>query len=221
MLYDFVGRIAVIGGECALAILFIVSICCLAIIGDRIWLFATSWLDTDLFAQKLSPLLRSRNWTSSKQLAEQSAAATAVVVLAGLSQVQHGPEVIQAAMRAAATRERLRLEAYLGLLRALGFTALLVGTLGTVLDIWEFLNTHFTNGSTQSLVNFDAISVLAPLAGGLVTAIPALFVAGVLSTQAQRTMQQVEFISEFVMVQVAIASQSTPEIHKSTSARAA
>jgi biopolymer transport protein ExbB/TolQ len=221
MLYDLVGRIAVIGGECALAILFVVSISCLAIIGDRCWLFATNWLDVDLFAQKLSPLLRMRNWTSAKNLAEQSSAATAKVVLAGLSQAHHGPEVTQSALRAAAARERLRLEAYLGLLRALGFTALLVGSLGTVLDVWEFLNTHFTPGGTQAVVNFDAISVLAPLAAGLVTAIPALFVAGVLGTQAQRTMQQIEFLSEFVMVQVAIASQPTLEIHKGNSALAA
>jgi biopolymer transport protein ExbB/TolQ len=221
MLYDFVGRIAVIGGECALAILFIVSISCLTIIGDRAWLFATSWLDADLFAQKLSPLLRSQNWTGAKQLAEQSAASTAVVVLAGLSQVQHGPEVTQAAMRAATARERLRLEAYLGLLRVLGFTALLVGTLGTVLDIWEFLNTHFTQHGMHAVTNFDAISVLAPLAGGLVTAIPALFVAGVLSTQAQRVLQQVEFITEFVMVQIAIASRPAMGIHQANAARAA
>jgi biopolymer transport protein ExbB/TolQ len=221
MLYDLVGRIAVIGGECALALLFVVSISCLAIIGDRLWLFATSWLDVDLFAQKLTPLLRARNWAAAKTLTEQSSAATAVVTLAGLSQVQYGPDVVQAAMRAATSRERLRLEAYLGLLRSLGFTALLVGSLGTVLDTWEFLNTHFTQGGTQAIVNFAAISVLAPLAGGLATAIPALFVAGVLSTQAQRTMQQVEFIREFVMAQVAIASQSTLEIHRGNSARAA
>lgn len=221
MLYDLIGRIAIIGGECALVVLFIVSICCLAIIGDRVWLFATGWLDIDLFAQRLSPLLRSKNLTGAIQLAEQSPGSPALVVLAGLSQLQHGPTVMQAAMRSAAARERLRLEAYLGLLRALGVAALLIGSLGTVLDTWELLNTQFTQGSTRTLVNFDAISVLAPLAAGLITAIPAMFVARVLTTQAERTLQQVEFITEFVMVQVAIGSPSASGIQKSNMARAA
>jgi biopolymer transport protein ExbB len=202
MLYDLIGRFAGIGGECALAVLFVVSIVSLALICDRVWYFVQRHLDVDLFAGQLAPLLRAHDWSGAQDVAQQSPASPALTVLAGLSQVDFGPQAVQAVMRSAAARERLRLDAHLGLLRSLGLAALLVGLLGTVFDLWEFLNSPGVSNSGKTLMNYNAISVLAPLAAGLLAATPAFFAASILTSHVQKTMNQIEFITEFVMAQL-------------------
>lgn len=221
MLYDLIGRFAGIGGECALVVLFLVSTVNVAIVCDRVWFFAQRILDIDLFAGRLAPLLRSRDWLGAREIAQQSPASPSVVVMAGLSQIDNGANTVRAVMRSASARERLRLDAYLGLLRALGFAALLVGVLGTVFDLWEFLNSPGTSNNGKTVVSYNAISVLAPLAAGLLAATPALFVASVLTSYVQKIMCEVEFITEFVMSQIAVEVPAVAEKPKAFSVRAA
>jgi biopolymer transport protein ExbB len=221
MLYDLIGRFAGIGGEVALVVLFLVSTVSLAIVCDRVWFFAQRVLDIDLFAQRLAPLLRAKDWLGARGVAQESSASPSVVVLAGLSQIENGPNTVRAVMRSASTRERLKLDAYLGLLRALGCAALLVGVLGTVFDLWEFLNSPGVSNNGKTVVSYNAISVLAPLAAGLLAATPALFVASVMTSYVQKIMYEVEFITEFVMSQIAVESPAVAESPKVFSVRAA
>jgi biopolymer transport protein ExbB len=220
MLYDLIGRFAGIGGECALVVLFVVSTVSVAIVCDRVWFFAQRVLDIDLFAGRLAPLLRAKDWLGAREHAQQSPASPSVVVMAGLSQIDNGANTVRAVMRSASARERLRLDAYLGLLRALGCAALLVGMLGTVFDLWEFLNSPGI-ASGKTVVGYRAISVLAPLAAGLLAATPALFVASVLTSYVQKIMCEVEFITEFVMSQIAVETPAVAEKPKAFSVRAA
>jgi biopolymer transport protein ExbB len=221
MLYDLIGRFARIGGECALGVLFLVSIVSVALICDRSWFFARRRLDIDAFAQRLLPLLRSQDWSGARSVAQQSPASSSLIVLAGLSQVGHGSDAVHAVMRSALARERMRLEAHLGLLRALGLAALLVGLLGTVFDLWEFLNSLGVPTSGKTVFSYQGISVLASLAAGLLAATPALFVASVLTSLVHKTVHQIEFITEFVMSQLVATSPQSVEFHKPYPARAA
>ncbi len=221
MLYDLIGRFARIGGECALGVLFLVSIVSVAMVCDRVWFFARRRIDIDAFAQRLLPLLRVQDWSGARNVAQQSLASPSLIVLAGLSQVGHGSDAVHIVMRSALARERIRLETHLGLLRSLGLVALLVGTLGTVFDLWEFLNSAGLTTSGRTVLSYQGISVLAPLAAGLLAATPALFVASVLSSQVQKIVHQIEFITDFVMAQLVAVSPSHVEFPKSYSVRAA
>jgi biopolymer transport protein ExbB len=199
MLYDLIGRLAGIGGEFALALLFLISTVSLAIVCDRVWYFAQRLLNIDLFAQRLGPSLKSGDWSSAQQTAQESPASPAVVVAAGLSQYERGSVAMQAVMRATTARERMRMEAYLDALRVLGFTALLVGTCGTVFDLWEYLNSPGVSSAGRTVISYQGIAVLAPLAAGLMAATPAFIVASLLQSHVRKLLHQIEFITEFVM----------------------
>ena len=221
MLYDLIGRFARIGGQCALEALFLMSIVSVAIICDRVWFFARRRLDIEAFALRLLPHLRAQDWKAARAVAEQSPTSPSSIVIAGLSQVDRGPSAAQAVMRSAMARERMRLETHLGLLRALGLAALLVGLLGTVFDLWGYLNSTGIPTAAKITFRYQGISVLASLAAGLLTATPALFVAALISTQVRKTVNQSEFISEFLMSQLVAASPLPVETPQKYSARAA
>jgi biopolymer transport protein ExbB/TolQ len=112
-------------------------------------------------------------------------------------------------MRATTVRERMRMEAYLDGLRALGFTALLVGMCGTVLDLWEYLNSSGAASSGKTVIAYQGIVVLAPLAAGLMAATPALIAASLLRSYVRKLLYQIEFITEFVMAHATQRSTAT------------
>lgn len=225
MLHELIEGIARVGGETALGLLFALSIVSVAISGERTWFFMQRRLDIDRFAQQLLHALRARDWSSAKAIAEGSAASVCLVVSAGLTQIERGSEAVCAAFRSAMSRERMRLERQLGVLRSLGDAALIIGALGTLLNFLEQANVPAFNAALQNSAvasaRFQQLADLLPAAAGLLVALPAWLAARALCYHVRRITHQMEFVTQLVLSQVVGTAQRLAEPVSSHSAQAA
>lgn len=200
-----------IGGECALGLLFVASIVGVAIISDRIWLFARTRIDADLFARQLLQALNSGDLQRARGIAARSRASLALVVSAGLSQLPQGLRAMKAAMRIAKGHERVRLEGQLGLLGAIGQCSLLVGLLGTILDLMQVAIAGNAAGLTSSspfaATSPDTLAIVTPTAAGLLVAIPTLFADRVLKNHIRQSLRKIDSVTQLLLLQLREAAR--------------
>ena len=206
MLHQVMLEAARIGGECALGLLFVASIVGVAIISDRAWFLARTRLDADLFARQLLQALHAGDLPRARSIAARSKASLALVVSAGLSQLPQGMRAMTAAMRIAKGHERVRLEGQLGLLSAIGQCSLLLGLLGTILDLMQVALVGSAAGLTANspfaTTPPDALAILTPAAAGFLVAIPSLFANRVLTNHIRQTLRRIDSVTQLLLLQL-------------------
>ncbi len=217
MLHQVMLEAARIGGECVLGLLFVASIVGVAIISDRLWFFAHTRIDADLFARQLLQALHAGELPRARAIAARSRASLALVVSAGLSQVPQGFRAMTAAMRVAKGHERVRLEGQLGLLGAIGQCSLLIGLLGTLFDLMQVALAGHAGGLTANsplaTTPPDVLAILTPAAAGLIVAIPAMFADGVLKMHIRHSLRRIESVTELMLLQLSEAKrQQAPAV---------
>lgn len=199
MLHQLVLQVAALGSEAVLGLLLVVSVISLAIIANRTWFLFQHRIDADAFARQLLLAIDGDNWQKAQAVVRRSAASICLVIGAGLSQVDEGRAAVEMAIRSATARERIRLEGPLGMLSSLGIAALLLGVLGTLIDLIQFAQIA---ADQQSGTWLDIILTLAPLGAGIFVAVPALLAASALDCRVRLVLGQIDSLSQIVLLQI-------------------
>jgi biopolymer transport protein ExbB len=170
------------GASWVLWLLIALSIVCLSVVLDRARVFWAEREDMEPLTRDLHRLLAKQDVEASRRRLLRSRAAAARIVLAGLSQWEHGPAAAEQAMAAASGLERTRLQRGLLFLGTLGNNAPFVGLLGTVIGIVgafdAFGNAALVASARAELAPERVMATIAEAlvvtAIGLVVAIPAV-----------------------------------------------
>lgn len=225
MMHQVMLQAAQIGGECVLGLLFVASIVGVAIISDRVWFFARTRIDADHFARQLLQALHAGDLPRARSIANKSRASLSLVVAAGLSQLQQGTRAMTVAMRIAKGHERIRLEGQMGLLGAIGQCSLLLGLLGTLLDLMQVALRGDASGlsanSPIATAPPDVLAILTPVAAGLLVAIPTMFADQVLKCQVRGTLRKIDSVTQLLVLQLREAQRQYSRIAKPTKSQAA
>ena len=199
MLHQLIMQVTALSSEAVLGLLLFTSVVSLAVIANRIWFFLQHRIDADAFARQLLLALDGDNWPKAQAVVRRSSASICLVIGAGLSQVDAGRSAVERAIRSATARERIRLEGPLGVLSALGVAALLLGLLGTLLDLLQFAQAAAVDESANWLGAFLA---LAPAAAGTFVAIPAIVAAAALNSRVRMVIGQIDSLAQIILLQV-------------------
>jgi biopolymer transport protein ExbB/TolQ len=165
--------IACLGTEWVLWLLLGLSILSCQVILDRACFFWKRRANADWLAKQMYSLLRQGELAKARAIVNRSGAPECLVLAAGLSDLEHGPQVVAEAMKAAQARERLRMEGEMGLLTMIATYAPVVGLMGTVLGAVGAIHNMSYPFSEQNLVE----AATAGLSEALMSSAAGLFVA--------------------------------------------
>ncbi len=217
MLHGILLRLALMGGEGALVALFFGSVTTFAVICERLWYLWRRHIKLDTFVQPLVACLRSGDLRGARTLAQSSENCVCVTALAGLMQVDYGPEAVRHALATAMERERLRMDNQLAILTVLARISILVGIAGTLCDLLTLSVPEVAGPLIGSAVRrpllLQLVSTLVPCLAGLCVSVPAYLAAGVLGAYVQRRLRECDFISRLIRWQLPEAGAQT---HKSS-----
>ncbi len=203
MMHELLQRLAHFGGECALVILFILSVVNVAAIGERLWHFWKRRLNVDDFAIQLATLVRAGETARARTLAQQSENSVCVVVQAALTQSGNGLKAVRRALSVAMSKEQARLRSRLAIFRDLGRCALLTGFAGTLFDLLAINLSAIPDGAGSESVGYRvlqlAIAALAPSAAGLAVAVPAFIASALAKTHVERLLLACDFAAQMLV----------------------
>ena len=206
MLHQLILQVTALSSEAVLGLLLLTSVVSLAIIANRIWFFFEHRIDADAFARQLLLALDGDNWPKAQAVVRRSSASICLVIGAGLSQVDAGRSAVERAIRSATARERIRLEGPLGMLPALGYTALLLGVLGTLLDLIQLAQAAALEPAAGAIAQptggLGWLVALAPAAAGIFVAIPGLLAAAALHCRVRLVVRQIDSLAQIILLQV-------------------
>jgi len=203
MMHQLMIRLAQMGGECAFWLLLAISIVSSGIISNRVWFLFKYRIDVEEFARALLQHLRTGDWAKARAVANRSAASACMVVAGGLTQIDDGPRAVRRAMRSVRLLERIRLEGHVGVLARLGYTAVLIGLLGTVCDViaWDASPSPEATSITTQAATFP-FATLAPTAAGLAIAAPALLASTLLKNRVRHRLRLTDWVTQLVLLQL-------------------
>jgi biopolymer transport protein ExbB len=171
------------GASWVLWLLIALSVASVAVMIDRLRVFAAQRDDIRVLVAELHRLLAQRDLERARQRLARSPSAEAAIVAAGLVEWDQGAVAVQEAMAAASGLQRARLEKRLLFLGTVGNNAPFIGLLGTVIGVvgaFEQLGKPNALGAATQLAPEGVMSTIAEAlvatAAGLVVAIPAVAV---------------------------------------------
>jgi len=166
-------NIACLGTDWVLWLLLGLSILSCQVILDRVCFFWKRRANADSLAKQMYSLLRQGEVAKARAIVLRSGAPECIVLAAGLSDIQRGPQVVAEAMKAAQARERLRMEGEMSLLTMIATYSPVIGLMGTVLAAVAAIHNMSYPFSEQNLVE----ATTAGLSEALMSSAAGLFVA--------------------------------------------
>lgn len=194
-----------LGAEWVLWLLILLSIVSVAIMIERAFYFFTHNFDAEGVGEQLKKLLRAGKINDARALVKDAKAIEAVVLDAGLADVDRGSDAVSEAMLSAKARERLKLERNLAVLGTLGNNTPFIGLFGTVLGIIKA--SHDLAGSTgggaaASAVMAGVFEALVATAVGLLVAIPAVIGYNYFQRRVRAVIGRVDSLAHLVLAQL-------------------
>lgn len=195
-----------IGAEWVLWLLIFLSIISLAIMIERGWFFFSHNFDATEIGDQLKRLLRAGKIAEARALVKDRNAIEAMVVDAGLLEIERGPDAAGEAMNSVKARERLRLERNLAVLGTLGNNTPFIGLFGTVLGIikasHDLAGSQQGGGAAASAVMAGVFEALVATAVGLMVAIPAVIGFNYFQRRVRATVGRVDALAHLVLAQL-------------------
>ncbi|HEY7956322.1 MAG: MotA/TolQ/ExbB proton channel family protein [Polyangia bacterium] len=191
-----------LGAEWVLWLLVVLSCISLAIMIERAWFFLTHNFDGAGVGEQLKKLLRGGKVGEARKLLEGSDCVEAIVINAGLAEVDRGSEAVSEAMLSAKARERLRLDRNLAVLGTLGNNTPFIGLFGTVLGIIKAshdLTGSAGGGAASAAVMAGVFEALVATAIGLLVAIPAVIGFNYFQRRVRATISKVDSLAHLVL----------------------
>lgn len=146
------------GAQWVMWLLIGLSVISVAIMLERAWFYWSIRDDLTRLASDLRELLRTGDTEGARRKMEASPSAEAAVVVAGLMEVDRGPQAAEQAMLGALALQKMRLERRLAYLGTLGNNAPFIGLFGTVVGVVQ---------AFEALGRQDVASAAAEAAAGM------------------------------------------------------
>lgn len=194
-----------LGAEWVLWLLVGLSIISLAIMIERAWYFLTHNFDGVGVGEQLKKLLRGGKVAEARKLLAGSDCVEAVVVDAGLAELDRGSEAVAEAMLSAKARERLKLDRNLAVLGTLGNNTPFIGLFGTVLGIIKAshdLTGSAGGGAASAAVMAGVFEALVATAVGLLVAIPAVIGFNYFQRRVRATVGRIDSLAHLVLAEL-------------------
>ena len=194
-----------LGAEWVLWLLVVLSCISLAIMIERAWFFLTHNFDGVSVGEQLKKLLRGGKIGEARKLLEGSDCVEAIVISAGLAEVDRGSEAVAEAMLSAKARERLRLDRNLAVLGTLGNNTPFIGLFGTVLGIIKAshgLTGSAGGGAASAAVMAGVFEALVATAIGLLVAIPAVIGFNYFQRRVRATVSKIDSLAHLVLAEL-------------------
>jgi biopolymer transport protein ExbB len=209
MFHKLMIQLAEGGAELALGLLLVASVLSLAIISNRAWFFIQQRLDSVRVGKQLLHALCASDWGKVWAIVHRSQHGACLVIAAGLTQVDRGRRAVRTAVCSARLREQTRLEGQLDFLYPLARSAMLLGLLGTLLDLVRMAYapgaaavTSAGSAAAGQGAARTMLELLAPAAAGLVVAIPALLADGILKRQLRLALREIDSLAHLLILQL-------------------
>lgn len=198
------------GAEWVLWLLIVLSVASVAIMIERGLYYHGIRIDFEALAEDLRRLLVQADFTAARKLAVDTGGVEAEVALAGLKEIERGPEAVAAAMMGAKSRTKLKLERNLAFLGTLGANAPFIGLFGTVLGIIRSFHDLAGNQAGGIGVVMTGISeALVATAVGLLVAIPAVVAFNLFNRQVRSFAAHIDSLAHIILAEV--RGETAPE----------
>lgn len=201
------------GATWVLWLLIVLSVLSLAVVLDRLWALRGASGDLSRLVPELRKQLRADDLAQAQRWLAAERGVPTQVALAGLSELERGPEAAEEAMAAAMGMARARLERRLLFLGTVGNNAPFVGLLGTVIGIVGAFDALGRPSAVQHAL--AASSSLAPervmatiaealvaTAVGLLVAIPAVAMFNYLQNRVSAAIADAETLGHVVLAHI-------------------
>ena len=168
-------NLALIGGEPILYLMVFISFVSIAVVLERLYVYARNRVDMAEFTRRLVEQMNAGDIDAALESAKASASAEALVAAEGLMNFERGATVAGELMESMVLRQQQRLDRRLSILGTVGSNAPFIGLLGTVLGIIKaFHDLSFNAAGGPSVVMAGIAEALVATAVGLLVAIPAV-----------------------------------------------
>lgn len=212
MLTNLLLKLAFVGAEWVLWILFGLSFASIALIIERALYFRNHKVNGDELTAQLNEQLRKGDRQGAIQLVRQlpEDSIEYAVASAGIISMSNGLESCYQAMQSARARMRPMLERNLSILATIGANSPFVGLLGTVLGIIHAARDLAATGSQSNpnAVMSGVFEALVATAVGLFVAIPAVVAYNIFQRRVRLTLAHVDSLMHMILTMLQPESQS-------------
>lgn len=192
-----------LGAEWVLWLLVVLSVISVAIMIERSLYFRSLRIDFEELADSLRRLLVKGDFEGARNKARDTRGPEAEVALAGLAEVERGPEAVAAAMMGAKSRTKLKLESRLAFLGTVGANAPFIGLFGTVLGIIRAFRDLAVNQTGGIGVVMAGISeALVATAVGLLVAIPAVVAFNFFNRKVRSVAAHIDSLAHIILAEI-------------------
>lgn len=195
-------RLTLVGAEWVLWLLLALSVLSVVLLLERGLVLARMKSPTESTIAKLRAWIQQGQLDEALSFLENEAAGWAGVLAAGLRERSRGLTAVEAAMAAAKTKLRVRMEERLSWLGTLGSNAPFIGLFGTVLGIIkafrDLSENQASNGGVQ-VIMAGISEALVATAVGLFVAIPAVVGFNLYNRLIRRRMSHIEAAAQEVL----------------------
>jgi biopolymer transport protein ExbB len=190
-----------LGSEWVLWLLIGLSILSVAVMVERAFVLSSAGrVDFEATGKELLRFLRDNDIAGARRVLASVRGPESKVALAGLDQVERGPDAVSEAMASVKSRLKLELERNLGVLGTLGNNAPFIGLFGTVLGIIKaFADLSHNQMGGAATVMSGISAALVATAVGLMVAIPAVIAFNAFQGRVRRTLGRVDAIAHLIL----------------------
>jgi biopolymer transport protein ExbB len=193
--------LALVGGNWVLYLLILSSIVSLAVIIQKAVFFYRNRVGWDGFTEVLSSFLNNGETDAARVFVQSHSAPAARVLLAGLNNLDKGPEAVEEILIGKRISEKFRMENKLVILGTLGNNAPFIGLFGTVLGIIKaFHDLSVASNPNPSVVMAGVSEALVATAVGLLVAIPAVIAYNYFQRRVKEVVTQMDAASKMLLV---------------------
>lgn len=198
---DLLRNLALTGGTWVLYLLIFSSVLSVAVMIQKGAFFWRNRLDWAPFTETLSSLLKDGNTQGAITYLSQIPNPPARVVMAGLQNIERGPEAVEEALIGRRIAEKIKMESRLMILGTMGNNAPFVGLFGTVLGIIKaFHALSVVQNPNPSVVMSGVSEALIATAVGLLVAIPAVIAYNYFQRKVRELVSQMDAASRILLV---------------------
>jgi len=193
-------NLALIGGEPILYLMVLISFISIAVVLERLFVYARNRIDMAEFTRSLVEQMNAGDVAAALESARTCRAAEARVVAEGLMNFERGATVAGELMDSMVLRQQQRLDRRLSILGTIGSNAPFIGLLGTVLGIIKaFHDLSFNAAGGPSVVMAGIAEALVATAVGLLVAIPAVVFFNYFKSRQKQIMSNISQLQKTML----------------------
>ncbi len=193
-------NLALIGGEPILYLMVFISFISIAVVLERLFVYARNRIDMAEFTRSLVEQMNAGDVAAALESARTCRAAEARVVAEGLMNFERGATVAGELMDSMVLRQQQRLDRRLSILGTIGSNAPFIGLLGTVLGIIKaFHDLSFNAAGGPSVVMAGIAEALVATAVGLLVAIPAVVFFNYFKSRQKQIMSNISQLQKTML----------------------